>query len=440
MILVAIVILIVFLVAAVIVLSSLLIEKWQKLNALSTRFSNVISVEDELDKVSREKKEKIDALNKEYSKLNVLYESGLDELKNLNNQVDDLNKSLNELKEQDFLNELGFYEPHYNFDSLVKYERALDQNRDDQRSMILRGEVAEAVSDIDDKQANAITKLALRAFNGECDSFVAAVDYRNVVAYEKRVKKIFEQINKITLRFGLEISKQYRNLKIAELRIVHEYNEQKQKELEEQRQIKEAMREEIRAQHEFEKAQRDAEREEKMYRDALDKAIAEAQRATGETQEQLNIKISILESQLKEAHDKKERAISQAQLTKSGYVYIISNIGSFGEHVYKIGMTRRLEPMDRIYELGSASVPFTFDVHAMIFSDNAPELESDLHKSLDRYRVNQMNTRKEFFRVELEKIAEIAQKHKADVSFTMIAEAKEYRQTIAKMSHLQGAS
>lgn len=440
MILVAIVILIVFLVAAVIVLSSLLIEKWQKLNALSTRFSNVISVEDELDRVSREKKEKIEALNKEYSKLNVLYESGLDELKNLNNQVDDLNKSLNELKEQDFLNELGFYEPHYNFDSLVKYERALDQNRDDQRSMILRGEVAEAVSDIDDRQANAITKLALRAFNGECDSFVAAVDYRNVVAYEKRVKKIFEQINKITLRFGLEISKQYRNLKIAELRIVHEYNEQKQKELEEQRQIKEAMREEIRAQHEFEKAQRDAEREEKMYRDALDKAIAEAQRATGETQEQLNIKISILESQLKEAHDKKERAISQAQLTKSGYVYIISNIGSFGEHVYKIGMTRRLEPMDRIYELGSASVPFTFDVHAMIFSDNAPELESDLHKSLDRYRVNQMNTRKEFFRVELEKIAEIAQKHKADVSFTMIAEAKEYRQTIAKMSHLQGAS
>lgn len=189
MILVAIVILIVFLVAAVIVLSSLLIEKWQKLNALSTRFSNVISVEDELDRVSREKKEKIDALNKEYSKLNVLYESGLDELKNLNNQVDDLNKSLNELKEQDFLNELGFYEPHYNFDSLVKYERALDQNRDDQRSMILRGEVAEAVSDIDDRQANAITKLALRAFNGECDSFVAAVDYRNVVAYEKRVNR-----------------------------------------------------------------------------------------------------------------------------------------------------------------------------------------------------------------------------------------------------------
>ncbi len=111
-----------------------------------------------------------------------------------------------------------------------------------------------------------------------------------------------------------------------------------------------------------------------------------------------------LEKQLKEAQKKGERAVSRAQMTKSGVVYVISNIGSFGHGVYKIGMTRRLEPLDRVRELGDASVPFPFDVHAMILSDNAPELEKKLHKFFNERRLNLVNNRKEFFNVSLEDI------------------------------------
>ena len=141
------------------------------------------------------------------------------------------------------------------------------------------------------------------------------------------------------------------------------------------------MREEEKAQREIEKARKDAEEEEERNGKALQKARAEIENAKGKELERLTEKIKILEENLQKAHELKERAISRAQLTKSGHVYIISNIGSFGDSVYKIGMTRRLEPIDRIDELGDASVPFDFDVHGLIYSENAPELENIIHKN-----------------------------------------------------------
>ena len=127
--------------------------------------------------------------------------------------------------------------------------------------------------------------------------------------------------------------------------------------------------------------------------------------------------------------------MSRAQLTKSGHVYIVSNLGSFGEGIYKIGMTRRLEPLDRVKELGDASVPFPFDVHAMIYSQNAPSLESALHRAFDERRVNLVNTRKEYFRVELDEIVTVVDQSKdddvAEVTFTLAAEAEEYRRTLS---------
>ncbi|KYF67957.1 GIY-YIG nuclease family protein [Sorangium cellulosum] len=135
----------------------------------------------------------------------------------------------------------------------------------------------------------------------------------------------------------------------------------------------------------------------------------------------------------------KERAISQAQMTRSGNVYVISNVGSFGEHVYKIGMTRRLQPMDRIKELGDASVPFEFDVHAMIKSDDAPALEGALHREFHHRRVNLVNERKEFFRIELDEFAITVQKLHGEIEFARIAEAKEYRQTLAKRQAQEAA-
>jgi hypothetical protein len=140
-----------------------------------------------------------------------------------------------------------------------------------------------------------------------------------------------------------------------------------------------------------------------------------------------------------EAEENNKRALSLAQQTKQGNIYVISNIGSFGEGVYKIGMTRRYEPMDRVKELGDASVPFTFDVHALVQCDDAPKLEKELHHAFHNKRVNQVNNRKEFFRVNLSDIRKILEsKHNKHVTWTMKSEAAEYRETLAKIK-LQSA-
>ena len=120
-----------------------------------------------------------------------------------------------------------------------------------------------------------------------------------------------------------------------------------------------------------------------------------------------------------------------AQQTKSGNVYVISNIGSFGENVYKIGMTRRLEPLDRIRELGDASVPFEFDVHSMIYCDEAPGLESLLHRKFLRLQMNKVNPRKEFFRISLADIKFEIDKMNINAKWTMTAEARQYRESLS---------
>ena len=161
----------------------------------------------------------------------------------------------------------------------------------------------------------------------------------------------------------------------------------------------------------------------------MEKAKAEIAKSAGKELDALNERIKQLEANLQRAHEQKERAISQAQLTKSGHIYIISNVGSFGDHVHKIGMTRRLEPLDRISELGDASVPFDFDVHAMIYSENAPELENALHKRLHDRRLNLVNLRGEFFSVSIDEIEAMVNELNLNVQLTKMAEAREYRET-----------
>jgi hypothetical protein len=121
-------------------------------------------------------------------------------------------------------------------------------------------------------------------------------------------------------------------------------------------------------------------------------------------------------------------------LTKVGHIYVISNLGSFGQDVYKIGMTRRLDPLDRVRELGDASVPFQFDIHAIIYSENAPQLEYELHKRFAERRLNRVNSKKEFFKVSLEEIEAFVKEHaNAEIEFIKLAEAREYRETLAML-------
>jgi multidrug efflux pump subunit AcrA (membrane-fusion protein) len=256
---------------------------------------------------------------------------------------------------------------------------------------------------------------------------------------ENRVRKTYDDLNKLSQTTHCDITSKYLNLKLQELWLTHEYQERKYQEQEEQRIIRDQMREEEKAIRELEKAQQEAEREERRYSEALEKARRDVESATGKAQEQLLSQIQELQQRLLEAGENKERAISQAQLTKSGHVYIISNIGSFGEDIYKIGMTRRLEPMDRVKELGSASVPFPFDVHAMIFCHNAPDLESRLHRYFHDRRLNKTNERKEFFRVSLNEIVQAVREIddelkicKSEITFTQVAEAADYRKTLSQ--------
>jgi multidrug efflux pump subunit AcrA (membrane-fusion protein) len=220
-------------------------------------------------------------------------------------------------------------------------------------------------------------------------------------------------------------------LKLQELYLVHEYQEKVYEEKEEQRRIREQMREEEISRREIERVLQEAERDEARYAEALRRAREDVEKTVGEKQQKLYAQIEELQRKLNEAQANRERAIARAQMTRSGHVYVISNIGSFGDDVFKIGMTRRLDPLDRVRELGDASVPFQFDVHAMIYAEDAPGLETKLHQIFHHRRVNLVNERREFFRVTIEEIAEAVSGHDASIRITRAAEAIEYRKTIA---------
>lgn len=228
---------------------------------------------------------------------------------------------------------------------------------------------------------------------------------------------------------------EYRDARLRELQWVFEAEEKRQQEEEERRRIRAEQREEERVQRELLKEKEDAEKEEANFEKTIEKVRREMEAAAGAERDAMQAKIQQLQDDLAKARERKERAISRAQQTKAGDVYIISNIASFGEGVLKIGLTRREHPDERIQELGDASVPFPFDKHALIHSDNAPELEQILHDHLSDRRLNLVNHRKEFFRVSLDEVkAQLsALGIKADI--TSIPEAKEYRETRAALTN-----
>ena len=271
----------------------------------------------------------------------------------------------------------------------------------------------------------------LRAFNVESDLLFEKLNPSNFDRTLERIEKIAEALEKNTLSISNGISLEYVHLKFKECQLMYEYKLRKAEHDEEQRLIREQIREEQRAQREFDKAIKEAEKEELLYRNLLEKAKRQLGNSHETEKGELEANIKILELQLKEAMDKEERAKSLAQQTRRGHVYIISNIGSFGENIYKIGLTRRLDPLDRVKELGDASVPFLFDVHAIIFSDDAPAMETALHRKFNHMRVNAVNRRKEFFRVSLEEIkSAVTEIYGFEAEFKMTALAEDYYETL----------
>ncbi|WP_409303943.1 DUF4041 domain-containing protein [Peribacillus sp. SCS-155] len=334
----------------------------------------------------------------------------------------------------------GLYTPKYAFEGSEAFQNTLNNIRQKQKQMVKDRVATSHLLDRTmnnnnrkgkEKILNTI-KLILRAFNNECDNIIATVKFSNVGASERRIKKVFEELNKLTNEQQVSITNSYLNLKIEELYLKYEYEQKKQEEKHEQMKIKERMREEATALKELEKAKEKVEKEEKHFEQAI-KNLKKQLEETDETkQAQLHVTLQELEKQLAVTRKNKEDVLHRVQNTRAGYVYIVSNIGSFGENIYKIGMTRRLEPLDRVRELGDASVPFTFDVHGMIFSEDAPTLENALHSAFADRRLNKVNERKEFFCVSLREIEEVVkQNHNKTVEFTKLAKAEEYRQSKA---------
>ena len=357
---------------------------------------------------------------------------------NLEYRYDKLLKTVALFEEEVDMIEFGFYQPHFDFEASETFKTAIVACKQHQKKLMKKEGSTGAIYCSERWQINNSyaagkkmtarnIKLAARAFNSECDAAIANCTWKNIVKMKGRIEKAYETINKLGLSNAISITPQYLDAKIEELQLTYEYHAKKQAEKEEQAAIKAQMREEARVEQEIRKAEAQAKKEEMQYQQALSTARDELRDANEQERLKLEEQISQLETNLQDAEMKYKRAQSMAEQTKQGHVYIISNIGSFGENIYKIGMTRRLEPMDRIKELGAASVPFNFDVHAMIHTNNAPELENALHRKFNEHRLNKVNHRKEFFSVSLNDIKSAVQALTAiETDFIETAVAQEY--------------
>lgn len=307
----------------------------------------------------------------------------------------------------------------------------LKEAREKSKMLVMNGD-ASMCDYVENIRKTTAKNFVLDAFNGKVDTILSMIKKDNYGTLEQKIKDAYALVNNLGAAFrNARISPLYLDARLDELKWGVVVFELKQKEKEEQRRIKEQIREEEKARREYEKAMKDAAKEEEMIRRAMEKAKLAIEKANEEQKAKFEQQLAELQVKLAEAEAKNQRALSMAQQTKSGHVYIISNIGSFGENIFKIGMTRRLEPLDRVKELGDASVPFPFDVHAMIYSEDAPSLETALHRFFVQNQVNKVNPRKEFFKIPLSEIKKEIDNRGLDVKWTITAAALEYKETLA---------
>jgi hypothetical protein len=345
-----------------------------------------------------------------------------------------------ETDERLLLQEFGLYEPKYRLATVAEYKARLDALRAEQNDMVKKGTACQSATTWEvngsktegAKMIRDYTRLIVRAFNTECDGTVEAVKFYNLEASRNRIQKSCDLLNRLGARMSIQITPVYLSSKLNELDLAFEFQIKKQEEKEEQRKLREQAREEAKLQREIDAAREVLAKEERHFlralanmEDRLAKTKVQADRILIESE------IATIRERIGEVEEKRRDVDFRAQNAQAGYVYVISNIGAFGEGVFKIGVTRRLEPLDRIDELGDASVPFDFDVHVLVFSDDAYGLEAALHRHFATRRLNMVNGRKEFFRATIEEVEAVLRESFAKpVEVAKIAEAAEYRQSV----------
>lgn len=361
------------------------------------------------------------------------------ELSEVNREIQTKRAEIVELDNTILLQEYGIYSPVYDFANSEQYAEKLREIRDKQKQMILAGTAATCsttwtVMNSESKGRQMVKqniKQILRCFNDECDVLVGKVKFNNVEAFVKKIHSSFDALNKMNSSLFISISDAYAKLKVEELVLAYEYALAKQREKEEQRELREQQREEARLAKEIEEKRKEIEKEQKHYANALVKINKQLTSCTEDERAIVEEKKRDIEAHLRDLDVAIQDIDYREANKKAGYVYIISNIGAFGENVYKIGMTRRLDPTERVDELGDASVPFKFDIHALIFSDDAPKLEAALHRAFETKRLNKVNTRREFFAVTLDEIMQVVKdNYDKTVDFKRMPDAEQYRQSM----------
>ncbi|MBS3949171.1 MAG: DUF4041 domain-containing protein, partial [Peptococcaceae bacterium] len=406
-------------------------ERYAQLAALAKKYGAMDALEI---------KRQIEKENSNLEAVRLAIKNAERDIESLTNQTSELRAQILVFEETLLLESFALYVPKFKLNASHEYRTRLDSVRERQKAMIKNGEAATGNTgwEVNGSKAegrklvNDMIKLVVRSFNNEADYCVDNVKFDNIELGEKRIRQSFETCNRLGRVMTVRLSGDYLDLKLDELRLAHEFQVKKQEEKEEAKRLREELREQQKLEQEIRAAREKIAKERKHFAASLRDLNARLEKATNEEERALlSIKIAEVEAG-KADLDNEEKVIDyREQNAKAGYVYIISNIGAFGEGVYKIGMTRRLEPMERVDELGDASVPFLFDVHAMVFSDNAPALEAKLHERFAAGRLNKVNGRKEFFRADIAEIESvIRENYDAVVEVTHEAAAEQFRESM----------
>lgn len=288
------------------------------------------------------------------------------------------------------------------------------------------------VSTENKRHQNAQAKQIIRLFNAETSQLINKVNSKNIESMQNKIFKSYEGINKIFETDNVRIPETLLDIKLEMLDLMHKYQVKIEDEKIIRREERARLKEIEQAEKEMEKKLKELDKDIRHHNNEIKKLTMYLNNTDLQVEKELYIeKIRELDQSLKNLNSERENVEDRKDNAQSGFVYIISNIGSFGENVYKIGVTRRLEPMDRINELSSASVPFEFDVHALIFSENAFELKNKLHEYFKKYKVNKVNGRKEFFKVNINEIKDkVLSEHNSTVQFIDEPKAIQYRETL----------
>ena len=397
---------------------------------MTPEMKDALNIKKEIDRLKQledDEQKKLDALNETIQSKNA-------DIKKLDGSIVSKKSQLISLDDEILVQEFGLYDAKFDFANALGYKEALKDIRYQQKQLIkekqavtsdtqwtVNGSVAQGK-----KMASDTSKLLLRAFNSECDELVSKVKYTNFDASLNKIRKSAETITKLGTVMQIKINPHYLELKEKELRLAFEYQLKKHEEKEEMKAARAEQREQARLQKEIEEQRKKIEKEQIHYQKAFEKLQKQLEQNPDDSD--LLDKKAELESQLADINKSLADIDYRQANTKAGYVYVISNIGAFGDNIYKIGMTRRLNPQDRVDELGDASVPFNFDVHAMIFSDDAPALEAALHRAFEDRKLNMVNQRREFFNVTLDEIKDVIKANfDKTVEFVDIPDAEQYR-------------